>query len=283
MSLKAWWVLLLLFVSFPATADVQLAALPGHWGLVIGNAYYGSSFSLKHAIADANLMQEVLEKARFQTTQILEATYCETMEAFADLVNEMASERDKNPGIDQVVVIYYSGHGAVVPDLNGDEQDGLDGAIVPVDVELPSLARAIPDDLLSAWLDQLGRDTKVVVILDCGNMGAKGLAAPGRLILAGSAKEQCSYEDEQLAHGVFTYYLVDGLRKGEKNNNGKISLQAAFDYTQKHVSEYVKDRLNGKQGAEITDGIGQPAFLFNDPAKCPTLPISGESSTAQSR
>ncbi len=281
MKFKIWCLLLLVFISLPVVADIRLPATPGHWALVIGNAAY-ESVPLRYTIADALLMDEVLEKAGFQTTKILEATYCQTTQAFADLANRLAMERDKNPGIEQLVDIYYSGHGATMKDMSGDESDGLDGALVPVDWKQDS-GHMIPDDILNAWLDQLGVNTKVVVILDCGNMGAEGLAASGRLILAASLKSQCTYGDGALAHGVFTYYLVDGLRKGEKDADGKISLQAAFRYAQEQAREFMKNKFRSDTEAEMTDGIGQPVFLFDDPTSCPTLPAPEEAGNARAK
>jgi len=269
MSLKTWVCLLLVvFVALPVTAAVQVP-IPGHWALVIGNADY-SRFPLPYAIADAFLMQEVLEKAGFQVDRILEATYCETACVFADLAHKLATEREENPEIKQVVVIYYSGHGAVVRDRSGDEEDGLDGAIVPIDWDYDA-GYMIPDDILSAWLDQLGPATTVVVILDCGNMGAQGLAGSGTMVLAGSSKDQCAFDNEALGHGVFTYYLVDGLQKGDKDSDGKVSLQEAFWYAQEQAKEYANDWFGREVEPEMSDGTSEPFFLFDDPSQCSTL------------
>lgn len=268
MSLKAWVCLLLVvFVTLPVAAAVHVP-MRGHWALVIGNADY-SKFPLQYTIADAFLVEEVLEKAGFQVDRILEATYCETAWVFADLARKLAAEREENPGIEQVVVIYYSGHGAAVKDTSGDEADGLDGAIVPVDWDYDA-GHMVPDDILSTWLDQLGPATTVVVILDCGNMGAQGLTGPGRMVLVGSSKDQCAFDNEALGHGVFTYYLVEGLQKGEKDTDGKVSLQEAFWYAQEQVKEYAEDWYSREVEPEMSDGISVPLFLFDDPSKCPT-------------
>ena len=55
----------------------------------------------------------------------------------------------------------------------------------------------------------------------------------GRIIFAASGTEEESLESDILKHGLFTYYLVEGLKQAGAN----APLSQIFDYTQKHVSE----------------------------------------------
>ena len=54
----------------------------------------------------------------------------------------------------------------------------------------------------------------------------------GRVILAASQGEQESLEDSGLAHGYFTYYLMQGLQQ----NQGMDSVSKIFPYVQEQVS-----------------------------------------------
>ena len=57
----------------------------------------------------------------------------------------------------------------------------------------------------------------------------------GRIVFAASGTEEESLESDTLKHGLFTYFLVEALRK----EGGSVPLSRIFDYTQKHVSERV--------------------------------------------
>jgi len=80
-----------------------------------------------------------------------------------------------------VVYVHFSAHGQQVTDLDGDEADGFDEAIVPYDA--PKEYRKgvyegqchITDDLLNVWLskirDKIGEGGKIVVISDACHSG----------------------------------------------------------------------------------------------------------------
>jgi hypothetical protein len=62
-----------------------------------------------------------------------------------------------------LLIFYYSGHGTQVPDVNGDEGDGIDEAICPHDVSLDNLIR---DDDFRAALANLPQGTNLDILLD---------------------------------------------------------------------------------------------------------------------
>jgi uncharacterized caspase-like protein len=206
-----------------------------------------------------------------------------------------------------LVVIFYSGHGMQAPDDDGDENDVYDELIVPfgIDVTLQPmpLHRAIRDDELAAWLDEL-ESQKVVVIADTcfsGGLAPSSLAgrvkslsayledpAPtteagsgdgfvqdiqqtGRLVLMASAENQTSLESTELGHGVFTYYLLEALRSPsvDSNGNGWISAEEAYTYLRPRVLSYT----SGQQTPSMVDGlVGQADLVqIRTPAgQCPS-------------
>jgi len=71
------------------------------------------------------------------------------------------------------VVIYYSGHGAQIPDDDGDEADGLDEAFVTYDVEgksRPSADDLVRDDEYASWVNAL-RTNQVLSVIDACHSG----------------------------------------------------------------------------------------------------------------
>lgn len=62
------------------------------------------------------------------------------------------------------VFFHYSGHGRQITDDNGDEEDGLDEGIVPLDWNKHG---TITDDVLSKFFLNCNPKTKIVCIFDC--------------------------------------------------------------------------------------------------------------------
>lgn len=68
------------------------------------------------------------------------------------------------------IFLFFAGHGTQVKDLDGDEDDGFDEAIVPFDVNASKPSQLILDDEINQWLNNLsGR--RVVMIFDSCNSG----------------------------------------------------------------------------------------------------------------
>lgn len=67
------------------------------------------------------------------------------------------------------VILSYSGHGTYITDLNGDEIDGQDEAICPVDFELKGFI--IDDWFRNQFLKKMNKDVKVRVLMDCCHSG----------------------------------------------------------------------------------------------------------------
>jgi len=63
-----------------------------------------------------------------------------------------------------LVFFHYSGHGRQVKDTSGEEKDGLDEGIVPIDYGVHG---TITDDVLNALFTSFNPRTKVVCVFDC--------------------------------------------------------------------------------------------------------------------
>lgn len=99
-----------------------------------------------------------------------DATFVAIEDAFEKMLERIAST-------DDVVVIYFAGHGSQTDDLNGDEADGRDETIVLHDSRVNGHGDLLDDDL-NRWLTKLnGKSFHVTLILDSCNSGS---AARGR-------------------------------------------------------------------------------------------------------
>jgi hypothetical protein len=75
--------------------------------------------------------------------------------------------RSSQPG--DLLVFHYSGHGSQKPDQNGDEADGLDETICPLDYETKGM---ITDDRLAEIVKSLPADRTLFAVLDCCHSGS---------------------------------------------------------------------------------------------------------------
>ena len=59
----------------------------------------------------------------------------------------------------------------------------------------------------------------------------------GRVILTASGPNEVSVEDDELGHGVFTYYLLQGLRgNADMDGDDMISIDELYSYVSKKVA-----------------------------------------------
>ena len=77
--------------------------------------------------------------------------------------------------------------------------------------------------------------------------------ATGRVIVTASATNEVSLELPELGHGLFTYYLTEGLKgAADLNRDGIVSLQELYEYVEQQVSR--KARLVGGKQHPVMKG-----------------------------
>ncbi|MEI7672690.1 MAG: caspase family protein, partial [Deltaproteobacteria bacterium] len=110
---------------------------------------------------DAEVARSLARHMGFQENEIrLIQEFQATRPAILDGLNWV---RDGVRGGDKAL-IYYSGHGTQVTDLNGDEADGCDEALVPVDGV--STDKCVLDDEIGQILDKMDPACMVVLVVD---------------------------------------------------------------------------------------------------------------------
>jgi hypothetical protein len=71
-----------------------------------------------------------------------------------------------------VIFISFSGHGGQVADTNGDEEDGFDESIIPVDFK--EAGQIIDDDILSYLIKPMRKGVHCTLLMDCCHSGTVG-------------------------------------------------------------------------------------------------------------
>jgi serine/threonine protein kinase len=163
-----------------------------------------------------------------------------------------------------IALLYYAGHGTVKR-LGGRDE----GYLLPHDANPDKPAtRGVAMSDVSRWIEAVEAKS-IVLCLDCCHAAkaiaraASGPAVPralglrpsalpelsggGHFLLAACGENQYSLESPQFGHGLFTYYLLEGLKgKADENRDGKVGVAELFEYVAREV------------GRESMQTIGQP-------------------------
>jgi hypothetical protein len=138
--------------------------------LCIGiNNYPGTHMDLAGCVNDAKDWSAELAARGYAVTQLLDAAA--TKAAMADALAAVIGRAARGDS----VVITFSGHGTFVPDLNGDEVDGLDEGLCPHDIQTGG--GALLDDEIAVLFGARKAGVRLVLISDSCHSGTVTRAA----------------------------------------------------------------------------------------------------------
>jgi len=250
--LFATWVRLTLTVltlaftqhSFGATTqdDAKNSVAATRLAIVVGIAQYPNSSGLSqllYANDDAKTVRDALKGLGFTVRTLLNENATSTA-----IHNAVKSLNDYAPKEDALVVFYFSGHGfAPKKDSGNPTLVAFDSTADESEIRAGVSLKSIGDELRETGI------RRVLILVDaCRNdpfPGKKGLAGVSfglddsigvrRLLSAGPG--QASYESPDLAHGIFSYFLVKGLQ-GDGATNGYVTADELVNYLTKSVRDY---------------------------------------------
>ncbi|MGQ9609622.1 MAG: caspase family protein [bacterium] len=149
---------------------------------------------------------------------------------------------------DDLVMIFYAGHGGVEFDKTGEEPDGKRKYIIPYDANPNDLfSTAIANSEITILLEKI-QSNKMIFLIDCCYSGGvttgkeiiRSVSPPstkiqtdvyndfsgsGRAVISASLPDQVSFELSNLNHGVFTYSLLKALSgEADLNKDGLVAL-----------------------------------------------------------
>lgn len=161
-----------------------------------------------------------------------------------------------NLSTEDSLMIMYCGHGDTHGDVN---------FLVPMDGKKSLLEdTAIRFSRLFEWLDRCEAGSQMVFIDSChsgglasNERGSRGMqvvstsinkemdryVAAGRAVVTSSSRDEVSYECVDLQHGVFSYFLIQGLSSSQADLNGDriLTVYEIGHYLRQKVSEWCRD------------------------------------------
>lgn len=146
--------------------------------LLIGINYYGTNAELRGCINDVHNIQ------KFVTRKFQFPTDAQHMRILTDDKNNAAAQQrptrsniiagmkwlvqDARPG--DSLFLHYSGHGGSQKDTDGDEADGMDETLIPVDYE--SAGVIVDDEIHALLVAPLPAGVRLTAIMDCCHSGS---------------------------------------------------------------------------------------------------------------
>ena len=214
------------------------------YALIVGVASYNHMPSLKFTDDDAYRIYSFLkspEGGALQDDQI------------EILVDESATLQNINNGIktlrtkageNDVVLIYMAGH-------------GVEGHFIPFDFD--GRNNTLSYDAMLKNMESCPSKNKIFLLDAChsGSLQARGpldiqlqefynqlqLNPGGTTVISSSKSHETSLESSGIRQGIFSYYLIAGLKgKANVNSDNFVTLGEVFDFVQKNVKTYTGNK-----------------------------------------
>jgi len=152
---------------------------------MVGISHYdtaltGYQWNNINGVEDINLLSPIMKKQGFYLTTLLDeqATY-------QNITNQLSTFTNQTKKGD-IVYLHFSAHGQPVEDLNGDEDDGWDEAIIPIDAYklykkgVYEGKKHLLDDQLNTYVNKLrtkvGPSGFLYVVIDACHAGTSSRA-----------------------------------------------------------------------------------------------------------
>lgn len=214
------------------------------YAVVVGIAAYNHMPTLKYTDDDAYRMYAFLkspEGGALSDNQVkILVDDMATKEEILNAMEEMYLKADEN----DMVMLYYSGH-------------GLEGSFIPYDFDGKN-NRLMHDDIKHV-LDKSKAKHKVCYVDACYSgsyANAKTIEAAAvqsfysklqntkssTAIMMSSKKDEVSLEYMGLRQGIFSHFLMRGMKgEADKNNNSTVTIKELFNFVNLNVKNYTSN------------------------------------------
>ena len=218
------------------------------WAVIVGISSYNHMPTLRYTDDDAYRMYAFLKSPEGGALTDDQIRILIDEDATHDKILGAMREVFGKAGANDLVMIYFSGHGlpgAFLPiDFDGYNKKILHDDINQILENSPAkyklcIADACHSGSLLAMAEKSG--TVRNVLADYYKTLAQ--AEPGTALIMSSKSDETSLESSGLRQGVFTHFLIRGLKgEADKDGNKIVTVQELFDYVDENVRTYTKNR-----------------------------------------
>jgi hypothetical protein len=239
------------------------------YALIIGNDSYNDPKlrKLKTPAADSRELAKVLGDKKIGSFDEVISLVNQTEPKISRAISTFFANKKS----DDLVLVYFSGHGVV------DSRGNLFLALKDTETSYLT-STAIPSSFIAYEMDSC-RSKKQILILDCCNSGAfargtkagdqkvitkptfEGKVGLGRVVLTASDSTQFAFEGDQVVtqteFSLFTHFLLEGLKSGKADidGDGYITLDEWYEYTYPRVvsatSKQIPQKWSYRQQGEL--------------------------------
>jgi uncharacterized caspase-like protein len=266
--------------------------IANRWAVVIGVGDYDNKSvpKLRFAESDADAMYRLLTtRAGYARENVLlltdKAPEKPTLQNIRLALGDFLARKTTR---DDMVLIYYAGLGAPEVDASSKETDGQAKYLIPRNVQPESLRRtAFAMEEMQGLVARIPAE-RVVLLLDTSYSGAAGgrtfvppnarprsvsdqflerlAKSRGRLVITASGANEVALEPADLGHGLFTYYLLEGLSgKADRNGDGIVTVSELYPYLEDQVDR--KSRAAGGRQRPVMKGEIEGTLPLSRPGR----------------
>ncbi len=242
--------------------DINLAALREAqsmkvWAVVVGIASYNHMPTLRYTDDDAYRIYAFLKSPEGGALPDEQIRLLIDEDATKEKITRAMRDVFMRAGPNDLVLLYYSGH-------------GLKGAFLPIDFD--GFNNRLEHEEVKAVLEESPAKYKLVLADACHSGSLLAMksgevenvltkyytsltrAQPGTALIMSSKSEETSLESSGLRQGVFSHFLIRGLKgEADVNNDRLVTIRELYDFISKNVRDYT-----GRRQSPILEGEFDP-------------------------
>ncbi|WP_414653989.1 caspase family protein [Hyalangium sp.] len=235
---------------------------------------------LRYSEKDAQDLAAALRdpaRGNFNAVRVLTRPEQTTRAAILSAVRELQKEATRP---DDVVVVYFSAHGTLARDGQGE----LKRYLVTQDASYRAISEtALSMDMLKAEFDKLPSRRRLLVLATCHSGSGKSLlpkeleaeltgvknsfyarpleeSSRASMVFAACDWGETAREDEGLRNDIYTHFLIAGLQgAADRNTDGAVTASEAHDYARRRTFAFTQGRQ--RPSAEILEVGADPVVL----------------------